>query len=212
MIVRRVMAKDVEPTVDALVSAFAGDPLIQFLFSASSDPDAHLGTFFRTLLEVRVALGMPAVCAEERGRILGAAMGYDTSRPPWEPPQLAAWAQLMVAVDGLGSRLHEYETLADSFMPAQPHYYLGVIGVRAGQQGSGVGARLLGEFCDMSSTTPTSHGVYLETASAMSLRFYLRNGFEVRGEGRLGKDTQLWCVFRPTDPGRSTLDGRPDDA
>lgn len=200
MIVRTVTSKDTAPAAQALLSAFADDPLIRFLFAASTAPDTHVGAFFQTLLEVRVALGMPAFCAEASGAILGAVMGYDASRPVWQELQLAKWNQLMGAVAGLEANLHEYEMLADSFMPAQSHYYLGVIGVRGGQQGRGVGAALLEAFCGASSKDSTSRGVYLETASDASLRFYLKHGFEVRGEGRLGKDTPLWCVFRPTGP------------
>ena len=196
MIVRSVMRDDVEAAVDAIVSAFAGDPLIDFLFGDGWEHESHAGEFFRILLEVRVALGMPALCAEENGAIVGAAMGYDTSRPAWEQAQNEKWARLLAAVDGLESRLQEYEKLAAQFEPTEPHSYLGVIGVRAGKQGSGVGRALLNTFCDASTKDTKSSGVYLETANENSLRFYVKNGFELRGEGIIGENTRLWCVFR----------------
>lgn len=196
MAVRSVIRNDIGPVVEALRSAFAGDPLIGFLFGDGWKHESHAGEFFRILLEVRVTLGMPAFCAEEHGVIVGAAMGYDTSRPTWEPGQNEKWTHLMAAVEGLDARLQEYEHLAAQFEPANPHYYLGVIGVRAGKQGSGIGGALLDAFCNSSSKDTKSGGVYLETANEASLRFYLKNGFEVRGEGILGENTRLWCVFK----------------
>lgn len=196
--VRSVTRHDIEPVVEALVSAFAGDSLIGFLFGDGWEQRSHVGAFFRLLLEVRVALGMPAFCAEEGGVIVGAVMGYDTSRPTWEADQTERWTRLLAAAEGLESRLQEYGNLAEKFEPSRPHYYLGVIGVRAGKQGSGLGGALLERFCEASSLNANSGGVYLETASEASLHFYLKHGFEVLGEGKLGDNTRLWCVFRAT--------------
>lgn len=201
MIVRPVTRDDIEPVVDSLVSAFAGDPLIGFLFGPDWEQEHHVSEFFRILLDVRVALGMPAFCAEEDGLILGAVMGYDTTRPVWKEIHTEQWMHLMKAAEGLESRLGEYEKLADAFEPSRPHFYLGVIGVRAGKKGGGVGRALLERFCESSGNDAESGGVYLETASEASLHFYLNNGFALRGEGILGSDTGLWCVFRETGRG-----------
>jgi hypothetical protein len=59
---------------------------------------------------------------------------------------------------------------------------------------------MLEAFCEGSSADGRSHGVYLDTANPSSLEFYYRNGFELRGEGRLGS-APLWCVWRPTGAG-----------
>lgn len=104
----------------------------------------------------------------------------------------------MRAVDGLESRLELYGKLAENFEPAERHFYLGVIGVGSDNMGKGIGGALLEAFCQASVIDNESTGVYLETASQASLRFYLRNGFELRGEGILDQDTRLWCVFKAT--------------
>ena len=197
MTVRSVTPQDVEPTVQSLVGAFATDPLLGYLFAESDTREAHIGEFFRILLLVRVTLGMPAFCIRTDRQVLGGVMGYDTSRPTWEPSHSARWDRLMEAAPGLHHRLAAYEALADRFMPGLPHYYLGVIGVHPEGQGRGLGGQLLTAFCTMSEGDPSSTGVYLETASEASLRFYLRNGFKLRGEGALREQTPLWCVFRP---------------
>lgn len=195
MIVRPVCEQDIEAVVAALSSAFQSDPLITFLFGRDWSAQPHAAEFFRILLDVRVGLGMPAFCAEDRG-IVGAVMGYDSTRPAWSEHHTARWERLMGAVEGLESRLEAYAQLADRFAPAEPHAYLGVIGVCGGKKGSGVGRLLLERFCACAAADSASAGVYLETASEASLRFYLKHGFEIRGEGVLGADTSLWCVFK----------------
>lgn len=205
MRVRPVAREDIDAVVAAFVSAFAGDPLIGYLFGASHEREAHVREFFRVLLEVRVSLGMPALCAEVDGDILGGAMGYDVTRPTWTGEHLARWDRLTRDAEGAAARLSEYGALADRFEPPRAHYYLGVIGVRADAMGGGVGRALLDRFCEESARDARSHGVYLETASAASLRFYLRNGFTLRGEGVLGDGTPLWCVFKETGRGAGAL-------
>ena len=201
MIVRPVSSSDIEPAIEALLSAFRGDPLIGFLFGDSWEERTHVAEFFRILLDVRVTLGMPAFCAEENGQIVGAVMGYDASRPSWKEHHVGRWTALMQAVEGLELRLVAYGELAERFEPPKRHYYLGVIGVRGGRKGAGIGRALLERFCDASAEDTESCGVYLDTASRASLRFYLNNGFELCGEGVLGKSTSLWCVFKATGHG-----------
>lgn len=198
MEIRTILEGDIEPTVEALDSAFATDPLIRFFFGQHAKGKGNVAEFFRVLLSVRVQLGMPVLLAESGGTPVGAVMGNDVSRPQWPDAHVARWAGLMGRVAGLESRLEEYARLAARFEPEKPHYYLGVIGVREGRKGSGFGAALLNAYCDRSDRDTESTGVFLETASEPSYRFYLKNGFRLTGEGLLGGDTRLWCVFRET--------------
>lgn len=199
--VRPILLQDINATADALALAFTGDPLIGFLFGPGWETQSHARSFFHILLSVRVALGMPAFCADHDGTIIGGVMGYDTTRPQWQAAHAARWQALLDAVEGLAQRLAAYEHLADAFQPTAPHYYLGVIGVRPDAQGTGVGKALLERFCAASRADPASSGVYLETASSDSLAFYRWNGFVQRGQGTLGVATPLWCVFQPTAQG-----------
>lgn len=184
---------------DCLDDAFAHDPLIDFLFARTSRETSSqlVRDFFRILLEVRITLEMPCMAADVNGTLVGAAMGYNCARPAWPLRYQGEWKQLMSRTRGLEQRLNEYGTLAERFEPKEPHYYLGVIGLSARHRGTGIGKDLLNAFCRASQQDSSSAGVYLETASPPSLEFYLRNGFVVRGEGRLG-GTPLWCVFRAT--------------
>lgn len=196
--IRRARPGDLEAAVSALGEAFVQDPLMAYLFS--DNPKGILAstrTFFSILLRVRLELDMPAIVVEQGGEVLGAAMGYDTSRPAWPVALSDEWGRFEASAPALAGRMAAYEQICDAHQPAEDHHYLGVIGVHPSLQGKGAGKALLEAFCEGSRADPRSHGVYLDTSNRRSLAFYDLNGFERRGEGRLAS-TPLWCVWRPT--------------
>jgi ribosomal protein S18 acetylase RimI-like enzyme len=181
-----------------LAEAFTVDPLIDFLFDRSPTNlrNRDVQEFFETLLAVRVTLGMPCWAAVAGEEYAGAVMGYDVSRPKWPAASQARWQQLLTQIAGLSDRLASYETSAGRFEPAEPHFYLGVIGVNSKFRGAGVGKSLLAHFARLSNQSVDSHGVFLETASSQSLAFYLQNQYQLCGTAKLGS-IELWCVFQP---------------
>lgn len=201
--IRPAKPADVDRAIAVLGDAFTSDPLMAYLFA-----DAPAGIrrsaveFFSILMRVRLALGMPALVLKEGSEVLGAAMGYDASRPVWPSPYAEEWREFETGVPGLAARLAAYDKICEMNAPAVAHYYLGVIGIDPSAQGRGAGQALLGAFCDLSHGDTESAGVYLDTANPESLRFYTRNGFELRGQGYLDA-MPLWCVFRPNQPSPS---------
>lgn len=192
---------DIGPATACAAAAFAADPLMHYFFSASpAGVRATSAEFFTLLMRARLALGMPALVARQGDAVVGLVMGYDTAPPEWPDDLGQAWEAFERGIPGVVDRFNAYEQVADRYRPAQPHYYLGVIGVDPAVQGTGLGKSLLGAFCGKSTSDTRSSGVYLETGSPGSLGFYLRNGFVVKGEEDLG-GTRLWCVFRPTPGG-----------
>ncbi len=196
--IRRAEPGDVDGAISALGEAFARDPLMLHLFRESPEcARAGAEGFFSILLRARLALGMPAFVLVNDGKVQGAAMGYDADRPAWPQPLADEMQRFEAGTPGFAARVDAYGRLADAHEPAEDHYYLGVIGVHPSLQGKGAGTTLLDAFCAPSFADPRSHGVYLETASAAGLRFYVRNGFERRGEGSLD-GTPVWCLYRRT--------------
>lgn len=196
--IRRARSADVDAAVAALAEAFAEDPLMGCFF-AEHPGGVRGGTaaFFSILLRVRLELEMPAYVLQQGDEILGAVMGYDTSRPAWPASLTDEWGRLESATPRFSGRLAAYEQICDAHEPDEAHHYLGVIGVHPSLQGVGAGKALLNAFCELSRDAPTSQGVYLDTSNPSSLEFYLRNGFELRGVGRLD-EVDLWCVYRGT--------------
>ena len=196
--VRHADSGDISDAVAALADAFAHDPLMLHLFEKNPDGvRAGVVAFFSMLLRARIALEMPAFVLQHGERVLGAAMGNDTSRPAWPAPLAAEWRRFETETPGFSSRLAAYEEICEAHQPREDHYYLGVIGVHPSLQGKGAGKALLDAFCGRSQADPKSHGVYLDTANPASLQFYRTNGFDQRGEGALD-GAPLWCVYRRT--------------
>lgn len=189
---------DVGKAIAVLGDAFAADPLMLFLFRDNpGGVRAGAMEFFALLLRARLALDMPALVLRKGGKVLGAAMGYDISRPVWPDDLTQEWNRFEARIPGFAARLADYDKICEAHQPEQAHYYLGVIGVDPALQGQGAGKAMLDAFCAASHADPASAGVYLDTANPASLRFYYNNGFVLRGEGRL-EDAPIWCVFKPT--------------
>jgi ribosomal protein S18 acetylase RimI-like enzyme len=186
---------DLEKAVACLAAAFAQDPITSFLLRPGSDYPGRLTRFFSLLMRARLALEMPVLVARSASGIHGAAMGYSVAPPAWPVDMAEEWAFFEKSVPGLADRMAAYDEIAESSKPAEPHYYLGVIGVDPDRHGLGIGNELLRSFCELSAADPLSDGVYLETAKSSNVLFYERAGFRETGRGRLGSDT-LWCMFR----------------
>lgn len=196
--IRHADSRDVREAVAALVDAFAQDPLMLYLFQENPHGvRAGVEQFFSILLRARLALAMPAHVLQHNGAVLGAAMGYDTSRPTWPSALTDEWGVFEKRVPGFSDRLTAYEKICDAYQPREDHYYLGVIGVHPSLQGQGAGKTLLSAFCARSQADSKSRGVYLDTANPSSLQFYYNNGFELRGEGTLD-GAPIWCVYKRT--------------
>jgi len=80
------------------------------------------------------------------------------------------------------------------YHPAEPHWYLPLIGVAPAQQGHGYGSLLLehaAERCDRERLP-----AYLESTSLRSVPLYRRHGFEVVGEIRRGSAPPIFPMVR----------------
>lgn len=196
--IRNATPADADAALAILGDAFADDPLMRYFFHDYA-PGIRAGVidYFSILLRVRLALGAPAYVLETGGAIAGAAMGYDTAPPAWPPAFTRDLRAFEAAAPNFPARYAAYEHLCNAHEPAGAHFYLGVLGVAPSLQGKGAGAALLNAFSAPSHADPKSNGVYLDTTNPRSLDFYLKNGFERCGEGKLD-DVSVWCVFKPT--------------
>ena len=85
-------------------------------------------------------------------------------------------------------------------MPA-PHWYLIVIGVEPAHQGQGLGSQLLQPILERADAAGMA--CYLETATALDVRFYAKHGFGVLYEGDVPSvDLHYWTMSRP---GRASM-------
>jgi ribosomal protein S18 acetylase RimI-like enzyme len=86
-----------------------------------------------------------------------------------------------------------FEQMA-AYHPAEPHWYLPLIGVAPSAQGRGFGSLLLEHAaarCDREGLP-----AYLEATSPRSLALYRRHGFEVVAELRVGSAPPVFPMLR----------------
>jgi GNAT superfamily N-acetyltransferase len=185
--VRTAAPSEIDQCVATIVLAFSGDPVARWAFA-----DPH--TYFETFPRFVRAFGGKAFEQGSAHLIVGCAAAL------WLPPGVAPEEETMAAL--IESALAEsnreamfgmFEQMA-AFHPAEPHWYLPLIGTDPVRQGKGFGAVLLGHalsICD-EQTMPA----YLEATSARSARLYRRHGFEALGTIQAGNSPPLTPMLR----------------
>jgi GNAT superfamily N-acetyltransferase len=179
-------AADVPAVARVLTDAFADDPVQRWVFEPATDPDAGRAALFAVMAEDYFWLGHLHVVVDEGG-LAGAAL--------WAPPDRDALhgsglddliGRLRPHLgDQLEARLGELAR-AHEHRPAEPHLYLGILGVAPGRQSKGHGAALLAPTlaaCDRMGLL-----AHLESSNERNLPFYERHGFEVVDAYRCGGD------------------------
>ncbi|NND59912.1 MAG: GNAT family N-acetyltransferase [Gammaproteobacteria bacterium] len=194
-VVRDATRDDIEPVAAMLARAFADEPFHQWLFPKPAGRAKRARRLFRC--EVRnmlrdgvVLVSDDCACASLWG-------------PP-DKPQGGWWSQLVVfvtLVQILGSRtaavLNELDEVG-SMRPAEPHWYLSVLGTDPAQQGRGMASALLERAlarCDQE-----QRGAWLETASSERTGFYRRFGFREKQRIQLDNGPPIIGMWRPSIP------------
>jgi ribosomal protein S18 acetylase RimI-like enzyme len=187
-LVRPVTAYEQQQAISALVLAFDGDPMMRWVF-----PDPH--HYLQHFPQLVGALGSRAFDA-------GTAYcaGDFAATALWLPPGVEPDEQALVAVlqRDVAERRREavfaiIEQL-DTYHPAEPHWYLPVIGVDPTRQGRGYGSALLDRAlkqCDAA-----HQAAYLESSNQRSVPLYERHGFEVLGTVQAADSPPLWPMLR----------------
>jgi ribosomal protein S18 acetylase RimI-like enzyme len=171
--VRTAKAEDQDRVVDAIVIAFARDPVARWLWPEPHQYLTHFGPFTK------------AFC----GRAFEHDSAYHTvdfsAAALWLPPGVLPDDD---AVDGVLERSIEPKRLKGavalfeqmgSYHPADPHWYLPEIGVDLAKQGRGSGAALLRYALDR--VDREGKTAYLENTNPANTPLYERHGFEVIG-------------------------------
>lgn len=170
---RHALREELGQLQDALIDAFAEDPLMQWIF-----PDG--GEARRPWFGVALRAGLRRGHTYRSGDCSGAAI--------WAPPGIGSFdrteaAELYQSTRELYGeagieRLQAAGAATAAAHPSEPHFYLFIIGV-AGRS-RGVGSSLLSpvlRICD-----EQSFPAYLESSNPRNVGFYERHGFRGVGE------------------------------
>ena len=174
--------------VDTIVLAFAADPVARWCW-----PDSH-----------QYLTGMPRFTVAFGGRAFGRDTDYFTEdysgAALWLPPglhpdeeSLGRIVEQTVAPSTRGDLLHMLEQMG-SYHPAEPHWYLPLIGVDPAHQGSGRGSALMKhalQQCDRDKSP-----AYLESTNPRNITLYQRHGFEALGTIQVGSSPPMVPMLR----------------
>ncbi len=194
-------ARAVNAVCEMLGRAFAENPTARATLAHCTEAErlSRVVRLHRGLVRAAVAEGHVEIVRDEaQGKIAGASLFFapGPSRGGWR-----AFAWMAVGALGVGARgtyrYWLYDRHVGPLHPAEPHYYLFVLGVEPAFQGRGVGSALLRTFCERADRAGVA--AYLETDKASSVKLYERHGFVVKDDFEIASlgGLRTWTMLRP---------------
>ena len=179
---------DARSVINTLVSAFSADPLMNWISPSAA--------FLRMSLEFAMPAYLCSGYSYSDADRCGVALW---ARPDALPKLAVTWKDVwrLYRVGGLRSliRFYKVERLSERWHPAEPHYYLFMIGVNTAAKGKGTGKRLIRHVLDQCDDEGV--GAYLENSNEKNLTFYESVGFKVTNVIELGAGApRMWLMWR----------------
>jgi ribosomal protein S18 acetylase RimI-like enzyme len=186
--VKKATGADHNRAIGAVVQAFSTDPVARWFYPDSQQYAANFPNFVKAFAGAAFEHG-GAYCADDYS---GAALWLPPGVHP-DDDTLSTLLQETIPESDHEERFALLERM-ESYHPAEPHWYLPMIGVVPAKQGNGYGSALLKhalERCDGEEKL-----AYLEASSPKSIPLYERHGFELRGTIQVASSPPLFPMLR----------------
>lgn len=177
--VRRAQPSDLDAGAAALASAFANDPIFNWLIP--NDVERRGKVIFKGRMSDQLEKPSHLIdVADPEGEVRAAAVWFGEG--DWksaDPPLREAVPMLWSLFSYRMIRAIRLGPIMNSAHPKEPHRYLAFIGVHQDHMGKGLGGALLKsmtEECD-----EVGLPAYLESSNPVNNALYHRFGFESRG-------------------------------
>jgi ribosomal protein S18 acetylase RimI-like enzyme len=188
MNVRTMTAEDEASAIGTVVLSFAADPATRWTWPRADQFLAAMPVFARAF-GGRAYAHEGAFCSSD---YTGVALWL----PPGVHPDAEALGGLIESTGSPAARTHGpalFEQMA-TYHPAEPHWYLPLIGVDPAHQGKGHGNALMAyalERCDRDKVP-----AYLESSNPRNIPLYQRHGFEALGTIQVGSSPPIVPMIR----------------
>ncbi len=196
----RVVPPDRSDTLlTVLCDAFFDYPVMRYVLGSAPDYPTRLHRLVRLFVAARCSpKGLLLGAHDAEGSMLAAAVidlpGDRTLSPTFEAQREETWEALGRDAQ---RRYEAYGVASHEFDHGAHHHHLGLIGVRASAQGSGLGRVLLEHLHARADADPGSAGVSLTTELPRNVGLYQHFGYEVTGHARVSGELETWAFFRP---------------
>lgn len=188
----------VREVVAVLCAAFVDYPVMRFVLrDAGPDYERRLESLVGYFTDQRFARGYPVLGVRSSARLVAAANVNPPGTVPAPPELIERYRRLKTELgEGAIARFDAFAAACAPFEPAEPHYYLGMIGVLPECRGHGHARRLLEALHALSARDESSTGVALTTESPDNLPLYERFGYGILGSAKV-EELTTWTLFRP---------------
>jgi ribosomal protein S18 acetylase RimI-like enzyme len=190
--IKTVAPSNADQAIDTVVLVFSADPLARWFY-----PDPH-----------QYLLHLPSFVWTFAGRAFEYNSAYQidgySGAALWLPPDVHPDENALIELlqrtipEENQQEIFAFIEQMDRSHPSEPHWYLPMIGVDPGKQGTGYGSALLKhalERCDSEGKL-----AYLESSSLKSIPLYQRHGFELLGTIQVGSSPPLFPMLRKPRP------------
>ena len=178
----------VDHAIATLVLAFVTDPVARWMYGNPHQYLLHIPRLFRALGTSSFAAGAAQRTIDGLGVALWLPPGVHREDGPLEA---------VIAESIVGERQAEVAAVferTEHYRPAEPHWYLSLIGVEALHRNKGRGAALLDHRlrqCDREHLP-----AYLWSSNPLNTSLYQRHGFEIAGAIRVGSSPSIYPMLR----------------
>jgi ribosomal protein S18 acetylase RimI-like enzyme len=194
---RRATPADVPSIARTFASAFARDPVFDWLARPDGRRQLALQRFFGWILERR-ALAHGETWMTADGVAAAAWIPPQPERPATGLAEDLRMLPIILRLTGL-RRLARGAAMAAAMEhshPDAPYFYLAFIGVTPRMQGTGLGSALLKRT--LARIDASAANAYLENSNPRNLKLYEQAGFSVAREIKARKDAPLvYTMWRP---------------
>ena len=205
--IKKVASAEQENAVGAIVKAFSADRAARWMYPDSQQYREHFESFVRAFAGGAFEHGSADIVEG----YLAAALWL----PPGIHPDEEAMGKLIRSTVPESDQANVFTLFQemDRYHPAEPHWYLPMIGVDPAHQCKGYGSALLQHAlarCDRENKL-----AYLESTSPRSVQLYQRHGFELLGTIQVGASPQLFPMLRKPRsiwPGANNLQSKHSSA